>query len=61
MVITGDSSQVDPKPGVRSGLAEAEHALPGIEGIAFQQFSKSDSVRHPVAGRIVEAYERHRE
>ncbi|MES2657155.1 MAG: PhoH family protein [Verrucomicrobiota bacterium] len=60
MVITGDSSQVDLKPGVRSGLAEAEHALQGIEGIAFHQFSKSDIVRHPVVGRIVEAYERYR-
>ena len=60
MVITGDSSQVDLKPGVRSGLAEAEHALQDIEGIAFQQFSNADIVRHPVVGRIVEAYERHR-
>jgi len=61
MVITGDGSQVDLKPGVRSGLVEAEHALKGVEGITFQQFSKSDIVRHPVVGRIVEAYERHRE
>ena len=60
MVITGDSSQVDLKPGVRSGLTEAEHALQGVEGIAFQQFSKADIVRHPVVGRIVEAYERYR-
>ena len=60
MVITGDSSQIDLKPGVRSGLNEAEHALQGIEGIAFQQFSKSDIVRHPVVGRIVDAYERFR-
>ena len=60
MVVTGDSSQVDLKPGVRSGLAEAEHALQGVEGIAFQQFSKEDIVRHPVVGRIVEAYEHHR-
>lgn len=60
MVITGDSSQVDLKPGVRSGLAEAEHALQNIQGIAFQHFSQSDIVRHPVVGRIVDAYERHR-
>ena len=60
MVITGDTSQVDLKPGVRSGLAEAEHALEDVEGIAFQRFSKSDIVRHPVVERIVEAYERHR-
>jgi phosphate starvation-inducible PhoH-like protein len=60
MVVTGDSSQVDLKPGVRSGLAEAEHALEGVEGIAFQRFSQVDIIRHPVVGRIVEAYERHR-
>ena len=60
MVVTGDSSQIDLKPGVRSGLAEAEHALAGVEGIAFLHFQKSDIVRHPVVGRIVEAYERHR-
>lgn len=61
MVITGDSSQVDLKPGVRSGLAEAEHALRGIEGIAFQRFSKNDIVRHPIVGKIVEAYEKYRD
>lgn len=60
MVVTGDSSQVDLKPGVRSGLAEAEHALQGVEGIAFQRFSQDDIIRHPVVGRIVEAYERYR-
>lgn len=61
MVITGDSSQVDLKPGVRSGLAEAEHALQDVEGIAFQRFSRMDIVRHPIVGRIVDAYERYRE
>lgn len=60
MVITGDGSQVDLKPGVRSGLVEAEHALQGIDGITFLRFSKEDIVRHPVVGRIVEAYERYR-
>jgi phosphate starvation-inducible protein PhoH and related proteins len=60
MVITGDGSQVDLKPGVRSGLIEAEHALEGIEGIAFMRFERTDIVRHPVVGRIVEAYERYR-
>jgi len=61
MVITGDSSQVDLKPGVRSGLAEAEHALEGVEGIAFRRFSRTDIVRHPVVERIVDAYERYRD
>ena len=39
---------------------EAEHALQGVEGIAFQRFSQVDIIRHPVVGRIVEAYERYR-
>jgi len=60
MVITGDGSQVDLKPGIRSGLAEAEHALQDVEGITFCHFTKNDIVRHPVVGRIVDAYERYR-
>ena len=60
MVVTGDGSQVDLKPGVRSGLSEAEHALQGIDGITFLRFERHDIVRHPVVGRIVEAYERYR-
>ena len=60
MVITGDGSQVDLKAGVRSGLAEAEHALSEIEGIAVLRFGHEDIIRHPVVGRIVAAYERHR-
>lgn len=61
MVVTGDSSQVDLKPGIRSGLSEAEHALEGVEGIAFQRFSQDDIIRHPVVGRIVNAYEKYRD
>ena len=61
MVVTGDSSQVDLKPGVRSGLHEAEHALRNIEGVAFQKFTGADIVRHPVVNRIVEAYDKYRE
>ncbi len=61
MVVTGDSSQVDLKPGVRSGLAEAEHALANVPGIAFKRLGQADIIRHPVVGRIVEAYDRYRE
>jgi phosphate starvation-inducible PhoH-like protein len=60
MVVTGDGSQVDLKPGIRSGLSEAEHALEGVEGIAFQRFTQDDIIRHPVVARIVTAYERYR-
>jgi phosphate starvation-inducible PhoH-like protein len=60
MVVTGDGTQVDLKPGVRSGLSEAEHALADVEGIAFQRFTQEDIIRHPVVARIVSAYERYR-
>ncbi len=60
MVVTGDASQVDLKPGVRSGLTEAEHALEGVEGIAFLRFTPADIIRHPLVGHIVDAYDKHR-
>jgi phosphate starvation-inducible PhoH-like protein len=60
MVVTGDASQVDLKPNVSSGLLEAESALEGVEGIAFIRFDGDDVVRHPVVGRIIDAYESHR-
>ena len=61
IVITGDSSQVDLKPGIRSGLHEAEHALGDIEGISFTRFAATDIVRHPIVEHIVNAYEKFRE
>jgi phosphate starvation-inducible PhoH-like protein len=60
MVVTGDGSQIDLKPNVPSGLFEAERALAGVAGIDFIRFSGADVVRHPVVGRIIEAYDRHR-
>ncbi|MCW1884489.1 PhoH family protein [Luteolibacter flavescens] len=60
MVVTGDGSQIDLKPHVPSGLFEAERALAGVEGIDFVRFTGADVVRHPVVGRIIEAYDAHR-
>jgi phosphate starvation-inducible PhoH-like protein len=40
-----------------SGLADAVSRCEGIEGIATVRFSTADVVRHPIVGRIVEAYE----
>ena len=56
-VVTGDVTQVDLPEGRSSGLAEAEHLLGGIEGIAFCKFSDIDVVRHPLVQKIVVAYE----
>ena len=57
MVVCGDPRQVDlPQPGI-SGLADAVARLDGVEGIAVVPFGIGDVVRHPVVGRIVQAYE----
>jgi phosphate starvation-inducible PhoH-like protein len=57
MVICGDPNQVDlPTPGA-SGLADAVKRLEGIEGISTLRFSSKEVVRHPIVGRIVDAYE----
>ena len=58
MVVCGDPKQVDiPGGAAMSGLADAVSRLEGIEGIAVTRFSTADVVRHPIVGRIVEAYE----
>jgi phosphate starvation-inducible PhoH-like protein len=57
MVICGDPHQVDlPDPG-KSGLADAVSRLELVKGIAVIRFGAADVVRHPLVGRIVEAYE----
>ncbi|MDD2705790.1 MAG: PhoH family protein [Acidocella sp.] len=57
MVITGDLTQIDLPPNTRSGLADALETLEGIQGIGVARFANSDVVRHPLVGRIVEAYD----
>ena len=58
MVVCGDPRQVDiPGGAAMSGLADAVTRLEGVEGIAVTRFSAADVVRHPIVGRIVEAYE----
>jgi len=58
MVVTGDLSQVDLPPGTRSGLADALEALEGVQGIGTVRFLNQDVVRHPLVGRIVDAYDK---
>jgi phosphate starvation-inducible PhoH-like protein len=58
MVICGDPRQTDLPGGVgASGLADATMRLEGLESIAMARFTAKDVVRHPIVGRIVEAYE----
>lgn len=58
MVVCGDPRQVDIPGGDRmSGLADAVDKLEGTEGFGTIRFTAADVVRHPIVGRIVEAYE----
>lgn len=58
MVITGDTTQIDLPKGAKSGLIAAEKILLGVNGISFVFLEQSDVVRHPLVGRIIEAYEK---
>ncbi|MBJ7254072.1 MAG: PhoH family protein [Sphingomonadaceae bacterium] len=58
MVICGDPHQVDIPGGERmSGLNDAVQRLDGVDGIRTIRFNSSDVVRHPLVGKIVDAYE----
>jgi phosphate starvation-inducible protein PhoH and related proteins len=58
MVICGDPLQVDIPGGDRmSGLNDAVRRVEGIEGITTIRFNSGDVVRHPLVGKIVDAYE----
>ncbi len=57
MVICGDPNQTDLPKGIDSGLADAVAKLEGIPKLSMVRFSAADVVRHPLVGRIVEAYE----
>ncbi|UTW56960.1 PhoH family protein [Kordiimonas sp. SCSIO 12610] len=56
MVICGDPSQVDLPRGTKSGLTHALDLLSNVKGIAVTRFQNQDVVRHPLVGRIVDAY-----
>lgn len=58
MAITGDPSQSDLPRGQMSGLSEALKVLDGVDGITISRFAAADVVRHPLVGRIVNAYGR---
>jgi phosphate starvation-inducible PhoH-like protein len=60
MVVTGDITQIDLPRSKQSGLLEVRHILRDIPGIDFHTFSGSDVVRHPLVGKIIDAYEDYR-
>lgn len=57
VVVTGDASQKDLAPDVKSGLDVAAKVLSKIDDIAFCKLSSKDVVRHPLVQKIVRAYD----
>ena len=57
VIVTGDASQKDLAPGVKSGLDVAVKVLSKIEDIAFCNLTNKDVVRHPLVQKIVKAYD----
>ena len=57
VVITGDETQKDLAPDVKSGLDVAQKVLGKVEGISFCRLTSRDVVRHPLVQQIVQAYD----
>ena len=56
-VITGDITQIDLPRGKPSGLRHVIDVLKSTDGISFTFFKSKDVVRHPLVGRILDAYD----
>lgn len=57
LVITGDLSQTDLPKDVKSGLGDAIRKIEEIDGIGTVRFGDGDVVRHPLAAKIIQAYD----
>ncbi len=58
MVVTGDVSQIDLPGKQKSGLIDAMGKLEKVEDIGKINFTHVDVVRHPLAAKVVDVYER---
>lgn len=57
MVVTGDITQID-LPGGVSGLSVAAKVLAKVDDLHFAKLTSKDVIRHPLVGKIVDAYAR---
>ena len=57
MIITGDQSQIDLPKDIKSGLTDCIPKVENIPGIEVVRFSDGDVVRHPLAAKIIKAYD----
>lgn len=60
VVVTGDVTQIDLRPGEQSGLKHAMGVLQDIKGISFSWFKSKDVVRHSLVQKIVDAYDQNK-
>jgi phosphate starvation-inducible PhoH-like protein len=57
IIVTGDITQTDLPPNLRSGLVDAVHRLRGNDRIAIVYLDETDIVRHPLVQQILRAYD----
>lgn len=58
-VVTGDVTQIDLPSNAKSGLLHARSILDNVKGVQIIDFDQHDVIRHPLVGRIVQAYDKH--
>lgn len=57
-IITGDITQIDLPPKIRSGLEKSVRILANIEGIGHVVLNEEDVVRHKLVKAIIRAYDK---
>ena len=57
-IITGDVTQIDLPPKVKSGLEKSARILRHIEGIGHVELDEEDVVRHKLVKAIIKAYDK---
>jgi phosphate starvation-inducible PhoH-like protein len=57
-IITGDVTQIDLPPKIKSGLEKSARILRNIEGIGHVELDEEDVVRHKLVKAIIRAYDK---
>lgn len=57
-IITGDVTQIDLPPKIKSGLEKSVRILRNIEGIGHVELDEQDVVRHKLVKAIIRAYDK---
>jgi phosphate starvation-inducible PhoH-like protein len=57
-IITGDVTQIDLPPKIKSGLEKSVRILRNIDGIGHVELDEEDVVRHKLVKAILKAYDK---